>query len=450
MTEERRGSLIHRFYRKRGPRVAFHVLLNIALLLLLITTALTVLEKEKVIDTQPEARSFARPVEEFVVLEEHDGRQMYRFADPYMVACRFPVAKETAAFRIFIAGSSFAMGWPYAVQREPDFQGGDLASWLQVLLTAADETHRFEVINAAAGAQPSSRVRRIVTRLLDLEPDVILAAPPHSYSEADMAYSESVPDHSWVVSRVARQWRQTKEETRPIIEKREPHDRYGRFQQEVAEMVRLAAERGVPLVLLTLPIDLRGAGPDLTDFPYRRYPDLAAGRTLQEAGRYQEAIARYAASDLPAIREQLQAECYESLGQYEQAAAHYRSAIDQWEYSLTKPEYNNFLIQFAAEHQVLLLDLEAVMARLSPTGLPDDRFFHDGNHLTYEGYFLMARAIADYLVEQRLVGRVQPPRPPWPAMDELIAQYGWRDHLAESFRLTFPARPRAGEKLMDR
>lgn len=265
-----------------------------------------------------------------------------------------------------------------------------------------------------------------------------------------MAYSESTTDRAWIVTRMARQMMQDKEQPRDLIQKRKPHDRFGAFQQEVAEMTRLAAARHVPFILLTLPVDLRNAGPDLTDFPYEKYPDLDAGRKLQEAGHYEEAITRYEQSDQPAIRAQLQGECCESLGQYQRAAEYYRRAVDQWEYSLTKPQYNAFLVKFAAENNVRLLDLAAAMERLSPKGLPDPALFHDGNHLTYEGYFIMARVIADYLVAEHLTGKVPPRLPRWPAMDELIARYGWRDHLAEGFRLTFPARPRAGEKLEGR
>ncbi len=79
---------------------------------------------------------------------------------------RLPEKKAPGTYRIFILGSSAAMGDP-----EPSFS---LARVLEVMLRAAYPAQRFEVVNAAVTAINSHVVRGIAADCARLEPDLFI------------------------------------------------------------------------------------------------------------------------------------------------------------------------------------------------------------------------------------------------------------------------------------
>ncbi|MDQ5980036.1 MAG: hypothetical protein QG602_3011 [Verrucomicrobiota bacterium] len=85
---------------------------------------------------------------------------------------RLPLKKAPGTYRIFILGSSAAMGDP-----EPAFS---LARVLEVQLRAAYPTVRFEVVNAAVTAINSHLVRGIAADCAQLEPDLFIVYEGHN------------------------------------------------------------------------------------------------------------------------------------------------------------------------------------------------------------------------------------------------------------------------------
>jgi len=79
---------------------------------------------------------------------------------------RLPVSKAPGTYRIFVLGSSAAMGDP-----EPSFS---LARVLEVMLRQAYPGRRFEVVNAAITAINSHLVRGIAEDCAQLEPDLFI------------------------------------------------------------------------------------------------------------------------------------------------------------------------------------------------------------------------------------------------------------------------------------
>lgn len=79
---------------------------------------------------------------------------------------RLPATKAAGTYRIFILGSSAAMGDP-----EPSFS---LARVLEVMLRRAYPAQRFEVVNAAITAINSHLVRGIAEDCAELEPDLFV------------------------------------------------------------------------------------------------------------------------------------------------------------------------------------------------------------------------------------------------------------------------------------
>ncbi len=85
---------------------------------------------------------------------------------------RLPLKKAPGTYRIFILGSSAAMGDP-----EPAFS---LARVLEVQLRAAYPSVRFEVVNAAVTAINSHLVRGIAADCARLEPDLFIVYEGHN------------------------------------------------------------------------------------------------------------------------------------------------------------------------------------------------------------------------------------------------------------------------------
>lgn len=85
---------------------------------------------------------------------------------------RLPEQKPPGTYRVFVLGSSAAMGDP-----EPSFS---LARMLETMLRAAYPQQRFEVINAAITAINSHVVRRIAADCAALEPDLFIVYEGHN------------------------------------------------------------------------------------------------------------------------------------------------------------------------------------------------------------------------------------------------------------------------------
>jgi tetratricopeptide (TPR) repeat protein len=85
---------------------------------------------------------------------------------------RLPVEKPASAYRIFVLGSSAAMGDP-----EPSFS---IARLLDELLSSAYPEIRFEVVNAGITAVNSHVVRHIAADCAALQPDVFIVYEGHN------------------------------------------------------------------------------------------------------------------------------------------------------------------------------------------------------------------------------------------------------------------------------
>lgn len=113
-----------------------------------------------------------------------DGEEVYRenrwvtapYFTPELVRrpqpFRLPVEKSPAAYRIFVLGSSAAMGDP-----EPSFS---IARVLEELLAAAYPEIHFEVVNAGITAVNSHVVRRIAADAAELAPDLFIVYEGHN------------------------------------------------------------------------------------------------------------------------------------------------------------------------------------------------------------------------------------------------------------------------------
>jgi len=216
---------------------------------------------------------------------------------------------------------------------------------------------------------------------------------------------------------------------------------YRHFERNLADMLRAGHRSGVGIVVSTVAVNLKDCAP----FASAHRAGLSApdqanweqlyqlGIKAQEAGRYHEASTRF--QDAAQLDERFaelrfrQGQCALALGQTNDAQRHFQAArdLDTLRFRCDS-RFNDLIRQAAAHHEpgrILLADAERAFAEHSSAGLPGEDLFYEHVHLTYEGNYLLARAIGER-VEQLLPERVTARRASqaWPSAGDCARRLG--------------------------
>jgi len=278
----------------------------------------------------------------------------------------FDRKKQPGTMRIIAIGESSV-----------NFLGPDLAGMQERLPRLLPNRYTaFETINAGGLAYGSQRLVLVAAEILQYEPDVVLLYVGHNEFEEveqlDLANLRVVPlqqtlSHlatfrvlrtiktGWMLRRLASEhnkaivanpdvdynasWRHT-------FTPEEVRERMRAFEHNVSLIVQLCRERGVPLIMGTVPSNL--FHPKLTP---QQAPLFEEARRLYEKGEYQQgmALTRKLLRDIP---------------------RHQSSDAE-----------NEIIRKVAAAHGVPLADVEAAIMSIEPHGVPGEVFFNDECHL---------------------------------------------------------------------
>ncbi|MHA1568169.1 MAG: SGNH/GDSL hydrolase family protein, partial [Alphaproteobacteria bacterium] len=420
---------------------AFFTILPLFLLLFAVTILLTALEKEEVIDTErPDDRvSYATNL--FIGHKTIGGENYFVIDDESMVFTALPAEKSDRTFRILITGGSFAMGSPWVHQDQLSTGVGGISDWLRAELEMRFPQVRIELINAGVGGQNSNRVRQILPDLLAADPDVVVVAMGNNEGYAP-ATPINEPLHRWVIYRAMKKvlLREPAPAERPyfapqnddtaLIEKM--------FQENVRQIVALAKKKSVRLGLATMPINYRylGPGPEGVTIPEIETDEaIKAGLRLAKKNKCAEAVEQYLQSEHHALAARYLAECFAKMGQHEKAREFYQVYVQHLPLNRMRPSYNEFLRQIAREENTLLFDLQRAAEAASPHGIPDETVFFDYCHLTWQGYQLMAAAIAQELIDRGLLTRFGAAGPR-PTREQIIETYHWQELYDADLKLS--------------
>ncbi len=288
---------------------------------------------------------------------ESDG-DYYRISHPYAYperGVRFAVEKPAGSFRIFVLGASAAAGWPHPPEET-------FSSYLERGL-ASRSGRSIEVINAAAHGFPSYRVRTVFDEVLELSPDAIVLYCGNNEFLEHRRYGGLSILGGWLgrtqlVRRsrsllggraelsgeelnelAASMWARVQ---RQATELRDDPKQYRAVQEHYAAslraMARAAAERDVPLLLTTVPSNLRDWLPTVSRSPAPSVhgsweASHRGGRAALLRGEFAEAAAslRRASELAPAHAETWfwLARAEEGTGRSEVARDAYRRARDE-------------------------------------------------------------------------------------------------------------------------
>jgi tetratricopeptide (TPR) repeat protein len=390
-----------------------------------------------------------------------DGRPVVEMSHPeaYRGAdLRIPARKEPNAFRIFCLGASASAGWPHP-------PGQSYCHVLEAALRGAWPGRAIEVFNVSAHAYPIYRVRLIFDQVLELHPDLLLLWTGNNEFLEHRTYLRDMPWlrrvdglayrlHAYralrrglvallqpgaVLSAQAREGAEeglrSKLAQMAVPLRRDPEQFEGvkrHYEATALAMAQRAAERGVPLWLLTVPVNLRDWKPNASRQDLSGEA-LAAWRRSFDAGRADLLRGHPEAAEELLLRAQeqepLHAETHfllgrarEAQGDHRAAHAHYVDAVDLDHNPFRAiSAFGEALGRVAARVPgARLIDARAAMAAASAPRAPGFDLFLDYVHPTLAGNRVVAAAVFDALVESRLLGPGSPargfeaPPPRWP------------------------------------
>ncbi|MCO4770822.1 MAG: SGNH/GDSL hydrolase family protein [Deltaproteobacteria bacterium] len=391
--------------------IAFGLIATL-LVLLGLNFGVEALEKLGLIETH-RVDDYVQFLDEPLFRVEGDDYVTTDYAEGFLVPQRF-ARKKGDIYRVFVLGASFAMGTPYTVQSHGEERPGGIATWLREDFDRRLGAGNYEVINAAAGAQTSHRVRRIAEEVLQFEPDLLFVATCNNEGPPKPSYVREQLHQLGAYRLLTRLVAPpTEAEARPTFTPQmlAPERVRQEFEQNVAAILDAAGQQGVPVALGTLPLNLRYGGTGAPLPPgdeagaHPEEPCVREGRQRFEAGDFEGALSALGAcdGDVPDAA-RWTGLSLAALGRVEEARTALQLSIELLPRNRCRPSLNGVTRSLASERDwVHLIDLEAAAEASSPQGLPGPELFVDYCHLNWRGYHQMAAVLLERLEEVELV-----------------------------------------------
>ncbi len=335
---------------------------------------------------------------------------------------RLPEKKAPGTYRIFILGSSAAMGDP-----EPSFS---LARVLELLLRDAYPARRFEVVNAAVTAINSHLVRGIAADCARLEPDLFIVYEgnnevigpfgPTGVLAPFLRSERAIRATIWLKGTYTGQWlsslgsrnapanwggmemflKQQIAEDDPRL-----NDVRANFRANLDAIVfQSATGAGTNTLLCTVPTNQRNFAPFMSE--------ADPGTNSRAEIIYQRGQRELADGNDGAARDSLQ----------------FALDLDTLRFR-TDHVLNSLLWYYDLNLQRHHVDAAAALAQRSPHGIAGDEFFYDHVHLNLRGTYEMALAIWPNLIaEIEHRGPLGDPTPATLSYEDVSLQLGYNTY----------------------
>ena len=334
----------------------------------------------------------------------------------------FPVRKRNDEVRIFCLGGSSAFGFPW--DAKASFSGV-----LEDVLTAAGAGRTFKVINVAGISYAMHRLNIVADEILNYDPDVFVIYSGHNEfversfyrALAERGQARNRVMHAMAHTRVCGALHQlfvergkaagSRRNAFDMSVRREQTYRYSAaeteaivedFRDGIGRLVRSAQQRGVRVIVSTVPCNLRQWRPRVSVAHISAGVDhgtwgvaLRDGRQKVEAGRFQEAIGELerALDVAPHHAEThfLLARAREGLGQWDRARRSYEAACDHDASPNRRVSgINEAIREVARRDRVVLVDSERVFREQSEHGLVGFNLIEDYVHPNEKGHQIIA------------------------------------------------------------
>jgi lysophospholipase L1-like esterase len=452
--------------RLSKPRLLAFSALTAAVLLLAVNTAVERLEQLGVVATLRPG-DFVQHVDDEIFVETESGHWV---KSPYALKTmvRGGFSDDPAPDRrIFLVGGSFAMGGPFADPSTGDEREGTPSSWLRAFLRASNPGLRVEVVNAGAMGQDSHRVRRVSELLFDHHPSALVVASCNNEAwmpEGEVREALRSLGGYRLLDRLLR----PEPAARPRLHT--PTDNEdalrAQFEANLRDIARMGRERGVPVYLSTVPVNLRYSGLEreaawqgadlenadclqrgislaeqLLDEEAAQVLGTCAGAPESElwlalldlrmagstprrshlvdelgecvtaglerfyGGAYEAAISQLSTCDN--VHEALRwvGLSQLALGNVRGATAALEESVNLFPRNRCRPEFNEVVRSIASEGEgVYLVDLDRAVRVVADQGLPGADLFVDVCHMNQRGYGIVAEAMWHALKDSGLLG----------------------------------------------
>jgi tetratricopeptide (TPR) repeat protein len=352
-------------------------------------------------------------------------------------AVHFPVQKPAQTVRIFAIGSSACASWPHGPSQT-------FTAYVQQSLQTAYPDRHFEIINAAAHGFAAYRTRHVLDEVVKMQPDAVLVWEGNNEFLEDRNYdapnavlvalARHLRTFRWMNSLLARKSELSGAELKGVataffqkgraepVRTRSDPEQFAQvkahFQESFQHMVDRGKRYHVPIILCTVPVNLRDWVPTVSinrlegdrlraweKLYYHALNCLQSGEIKEGIGTMKQAIAM----------EKEHGESYfwlgrllEADGQKDAAWEAYSQARDL-DYNPFRAisAFNDIIRTLAAENRqdgVCLLDLEEIFKRASKGAAPGFDLFLDYVHPTKPANLLVARSVYDLVVGSGWVG----------------------------------------------
>jgi tetratricopeptide (TPR) repeat protein len=387
----------------------------------------------------------ANPVRAFERVVE-GGRAEYRRTKAHWLPRRerFAAEKPEKGLRIFSLGGSAAMGWPHS-------DATSYAGILEQKLRALYPQRSVEVVNAAGNTYASFRVKVVLDEILEYEPDLVLIWSGNNEFVEDVVYGMVLPPWPWSHSALARIVHVATGRSRaakPVIDianyaeadhtvtrigyafgeasqLREDPAQLERVAQHyranLESMVRAALDRGVPVALIDVPVNLKDWWPNVSIHRHSLDADERAafaaeyrrGILALEAGDPEEAALAFAAASHVdggyAEAHFLRGRALQALGRLGDAKDAYWRALEEDAHPFRDlPVFAATRREVASAHGIPLIDAPGAIARLAEDGIPGLDVLVDYVHPTVEANETIAHEVLTRLVADGLLPEVDP------------------------------------------
>ena len=354
---------------------------------------------------------------------------------PAVLAAR----KPPGTVRIFILGESAAMGTP-----DPSF---GFARILEVMLRRQFPARKFEVVNAAMRGINSHVILPIARDCAAHEPDLFIAYMGHNEAVGLYAPEPDAPNlaaHLGLLRTIQRA-KMTRlaqllksaaahlASPPPEVTQDMPFYRRKRmaaddprraavrenFRENLRAIGQTAHDSGAPLILATVPVNLRDCPPlaslhrpGLAPADAVRWDaEFAGAQALEQRGARDAALAAYSAllrtDDHFADLHFCLARGLAAGGDWEKARAHFALARD-WDAMQFRADsqINRIIREVAADGRgIHLADAEeAMQSPLREDRVPGARLFYEHVHLRFDGDYLVAQTLFPQVVRALALG----------------------------------------------
>ncbi len=352
-------------------------------------------------------------------------------------------AKAPGEYRIFIFGGSSAYGFPVADRYS-------ITAWLRKSFPHLLPNKKISVVNCGWPGKGSHQAVEGAHTVIKYRPDLFIIYVGHNdFPTANRLYADNQlyrlnlqltyrsAFYRYLQKRLVRIRKKIvygksgypekhfREEiiAQKVYKKAEVDDEedrriFERYRENIEEIVRLAEEKGIDVVFLSLASNLKVIPPAVSshpkDLPADQLRDweklFEEGQVLENQARFREAEKSYlAASQIDSTHAGLQyrlGTAAEKGGDYDTAKQAYVLARDLDRLpTRAKSEMNQILYEIAQAHGMIFVDVAQMFDRLSPHGIISPELIYDDVHPSIKGQQIIVDEILHALHEH---GKIAP------------------------------------------